>query len=236
MVSVATQFDVNVGRGFSESETGARLRNSRLNNSNSNRDQDFVDGLSGNISKPIQEIKDKRIREFTKKQELNFKRRVEATKQKIEEDQFAQDIEAVYRAYEANKYMVPVHAIRAAIRSRQAVKNHAKHAWILPFAIAIGMDGIFSFIPVIGSFLLVFGYAYLLFFLLGTGTKMKARIWRFLFWLGAFLFEVCIPFMKILTFSTVLVYMYYRKSKKAEEKGEKNLREIQDQYPNLIVE
>lgn len=234
MASVLTQY----GASMREVANAARLRNAQMSDSNSNRDQDYVDRLQGSISRATQEIEDERIREFAKKQELGVRRRLDEARQKVEEDRFVRDVAEVYEAYKANKFMVPLHAIRTAMTSRQAIRNLEEHSWTLPFMVAIGMDGLFSLIPVVGSFLLGFGWVYLFIFLWGTGTKMKVYIWRFLLWLAMFFgfCEVFIPFMKLLTFSTVIVYIYYRSFKKKHEKEKNKLEAIQQEFPSLVVE
>lgn len=209
----------------------ARLRYARLNNSSLDKQQDFINESV--------EYADEKLEESLKKQELNFRRRVE----KMENDKANQDLREFYDIATGNRLLAPVKVIELAIKSREAVKNHEKHAWFLPFFVALMMDGVLSIvsevisaslpIPVFspGKLMLLCGWIYLFIFSWGTHNKIKIKI--FIFILG--FFEIFIPLIEILPISTFAIYLSYKKSKEISDQGETDLVKVKEEYPELVI-
>ncbi len=219
-----------------ESKTGAKLNNARLQDENQSMSENFSNRIQTNISN--------RVDDFTRKQALQRARQIDDIKEIAKNDQFVEDAETFRSIVQGNKLKAPLKAIKLALTSRKAVKDHKKHAWTMPFVVALAMDGIISIIsaaistvlpiPVFspGKLMLLCGWIYLLIFLWGTGAQLKARIIGLVF----ACIEVFIPFVSLLPLSTLAVYMAYRKSEKKYMKGKAHQEEFSQQYPGVSIE
>lgn len=224
------------GRTSAESKSRARFNSVRFKNEDQNLLKNFGNEIQNNIEDHIDE--------FAKKQALETARRIDEIKKIAEEDQFIKDTKTFRDIVQGSKIKAPIEAIKLALTSRKAVKEHQKHAWTMPFVVALAMDGIISIVsaaistvlpvPVFspGKLMLLCGWLYLFIFLWGTKAKLKVRL---IMW-ACGLIEVLIPFISLLPFSTFAVYVAYRQSEKEYEKGKAYQEKFNKQFPDMSIE